>query len=208
MFKLSTLLGRRPGHDDGDVGVSYDPSEDLADGRPSRTTKPTPQGRGRYPDVPKPASAMKWALSRVADHVTFSDKRMVAWYLLDPQRWSFRTVADGESLIEAYASQIAELVGRTIFGRITTRPYPVQTWAQAAWNNSPAPTEGFAKILERDQLMLSSRMQSDKLVYLGVDLGSRSTPRRPDCACCGPFLSPAQRWWMSCSAAQDAWDGR
>jgi hypothetical protein len=172
-LSLKTLFGRTPDSGDEDVTVGYDPSEDLVDGRPSPATKS--RGRGRHPDVPKLTSPMKWALSRVANHVTFSDKRMVAWYLLDPQRWSFRTVADGESLIEAHASQIAELVGRTVYGRITTRPYPVQTWAEAAWNNSPAPTEGFAKILERDQVLLSSRMQSDKLVYFGVDLGSRST---------------------------------
>lgn len=121
------------------------------------------------------STAAKWALSRVAGHVTFSDKRMVAWYLLEPQRWSFRTVADGEQLIEAHAAQVAELVGRTVYGRITTRPYAVQSWAEAAWNNSPAPTEGFAKILERDQIQLASRQQSDKLVYFGIDLGSRST---------------------------------
>jgi hypothetical protein len=172
-LSLKSLFGRTTDSDDEDVAVSYDPSEDLVDGRPSRPINS--RGRGRHPDVPKMTSPMKWALSRVANHVTFSDKRMVAWYLLDPQRWSFRTVADGESLIEAHASQIAELVGRTVYGRITTRPYPVQTWAEAAWNNSPAPTEGFAKILERDQVLLSSRMQSDKLVYFGVDLGSRST---------------------------------
>ncbi|QHT54723.1 ATPase [Cellulomonas sp. H30R-01] len=174
-LKLTSLFGRRPDVDeDEDVAVSYDPSEDLVDAPPLRRAK-SAKGRGRYPDAPRLASPMKWALSRVANHVTFSDKRMVAWYLLDPQRWSFRTIADGESLIEAHAGQIAELVGRTVYGRITTRPYAVETWAEAAWENSPAPTEGFAKILERDQIQLASRMQSDKLVYLGVDLGSRSS---------------------------------
>lgn len=174
-LKLTSLFGRRPDVDeDEDVAVSYDPSEDLVDAPPSNPAKAA-KGRGRYPDAPRLASPMKWALSRVANHVTFSDKRMVAWYLLDPQRWSFRTIADGESLIEAHAGQIAELVGRTVYGRITTRPYAVETWAEAAWENSPAPTEGFAKILERDQIQLASRMQSDKLVYLGVDLGSRSS---------------------------------
>lgn len=175
-LNLMSLFGQRPGTDEDendDVAVSYDPAEDLVDSPTPRSAQ-TAKGRGRYPAAPRLTSQMKWALSRVANHVTFSDKRMVAWYLLDPQRWSFRTVADGESLIEAHASQIAELVGRTVYGRITTRPYAVETWAEAAWNNSPAPTEGFAKILERDQVQLSSRMQSDKLVYLGVDLGSRS----------------------------------
>ncbi|MBO3102213.1 ATP-binding protein [Cellulomonas fengjieae] len=176
-LNLMSLFGRRPDTEDEpaeDVSVDYDPTEDLVESPVPRSAKAT-KGRGRYPDAPRLASPLKWSLSRVANHVTFSDKRMVAWYVLDPQRWSFRTVADGESLIEAHASQIAELVGRTVYGRITTRPYAVETWAEAAWNNSPAPTEGFAKILERDQVQLSSRMQSDKLVYFGVDLGSRSS---------------------------------
>lgn len=171
---LKSLFGARQEPDEDDVDVAYDPLEQSVESPPPRS-RPATKGRARHPDVPRSSSPMRWALSRVADHVTFSDKRMVAWYLLDPQRWSFRTVADGESLIEAHASQIAELVGRTVYGRITTRPYAVETWAEAAWNNSPAPTEGFAKILERDQVQLASRMQSDKLVYFGVDLGSRSS---------------------------------
>ncbi|MEV8026834.1 ATP-binding protein [Cellulosimicrobium funkei] len=176
-FTLRALLGIKTKTDDDDeedVDLDYDVSEDDTVAEPAKRSTRA-KGRGRVADVPNVATPMRWALSRVANHVTFSDKRMVAWYLLDPQRWSFRTVADGESLIEMHASQIAELVGRTVYGRITTRPYPVQTWAEAAWRNSPAPTEGFAQILERDQHQLSSRMQSDKLVYLGVDLGSRST---------------------------------
>ncbi|WP_315095174.1 hypothetical protein [uncultured Cellulomonas sp.] len=151
-LKLTSLFGRRPGTDDDpdeDVSVAYDPDEDLVESPPPQPAK-TSKGRGRNPDAPRLTSPMKWALSRVANHVTFSDKRMVAWYLLDPQRWSFRTVADGESLIEAHASQVAELVGRTVYGRITTRPYAVETWAEAAWNNSPATTEEFAKSLERE----------------------------------------------------------
>jgi AAA-like domain len=128
-----------------------------------------------HPAVPKArGEAMGWALKRVRNHVTFTDSRMIAWYVLDPQMWSFRSVADGESLITAAASQIAELTGSTIYGRITTRPYPVAAWARESWENSPAPTKGYAQILERDQMQLAHRMQSDKLVYFGVDLGARS----------------------------------
>lgn len=76
-LSLKALFGRSTDSDDEDVTVAYDPSEDLVDGRPSPATKS--RGRGRHPDVPKLTSPMKWALSRVANHVTFSDKRMVAW---------------------------------------------------------------------------------------------------------------------------------
>lgn len=156
----------------GEPLIEYDPSEESATGRPAVGTR----RRSSYPDVPKSHGVqMKWALSRVANHVTFTDRRMTAWYLLDPQMWSFRSVADGEALISAMAGQLAELTGRTMYGRITNRPYPVASWAKAAYNNSPAPTRGFEQILERDQLQLATRMQSDKLVYFGVDLGTRST---------------------------------
>lgn len=116
--------------DDEVVDIDYDMSEDDTVAEPARHPKRT-HGRGGRAEVPKLTTSMEWALSRVANHVTVSDKRMVAWYLLDPQRWSFRTVADGESLIEMHASQIADLVGRTVYGQITKRPYPVQTWAEA-----------------------------------------------------------------------------
>ncbi len=152
--------------------VDYDPAEEEA-----TTGRVVKAGRRRssHPDVPKPrGDEMGWSLSRVAGHVTFTDRRMTAWYLLDPQMWSFRSVADGEALITAMAAQLAELTGRTMYGRITSRPYPVASWAAAAYSNSPAPTQGFEKILERDQLQLATRMQSDKLVYFGVDLGTRS----------------------------------
>ncbi len=173
-MKALSLFGKsKNAAEDQEVAVDYDPAEDDATAPAVRKPR---KGRGRHPEVPKPrGTAMKWALSRVENHVTFAGDRMTAWYILDPQMWSFRSIADGESLIVSHASQVSELVGRTIYGRITTRPYPVQTWAEAAWNNSPAPTQGFAKILERDQLQLRDRMQADKLVYYGVDLGSRSS---------------------------------
>lgn len=173
---LKSLLSRRPTVTESvATHVDYDPAEENADGVLLGEAPVRERGNGRHPDIPKPrGAAMGWALSRVARNVTFTERRMTAWYLLDPQMWSFRSVADGENLITSHASQVAELVGRTIYGRITTRPYPVQAWAEAAWSNSPAPTKGFAKILERDQLQLRNRMQSDKLVYFGVDLGTRS----------------------------------
>jgi hypothetical protein len=169
---LKGLFGRsKPEATEDEPVIEYDPNEEETEA-PSSASK---RRKSRHPEVPKPrGAAMGWALSRVANHVTFTDKRMIAWYVLDPQMWSFRSVRDGETLIQTHAAQVAELVGRTVYGRITTRPYPVKTWAEASWNNAPAPTKGFEKILERDQLHLRNRMQADKLVYYGVDLGSRS----------------------------------
>lgn len=121
-----------------------------------------------------------WKLRSVSGNVTthvegLTDKhRMIAWFLAGPQMWSFRSGEDKEGLIEAQAGQLAELTGRTVYGRVTTRPYPVEAWARASWANSPDPTLGAARVLERDQEFLRSRQQAEKLAYYGVDLGVRS----------------------------------
>ncbi|MBC9822870.1 ATP-binding protein [Terrabacter sp. MAHUQ-38] len=117
-----------------------------------------------------------WALRAVVNHVTFSGKgsdRMIAWYLADPQTWSFRSIEEGEGLIYDQAVQLAELVGTTIYCRVTTRPYPVHHWAAAAYANAPEPQPGFDEMMRRDQLHMAQHTQADKLVFYGVDLGER-----------------------------------
>ena len=52
-----------------------------------------------------------------------------AWYLLDPQGWSFRPDSVREQLIIDGADAYAQLVKRSIHIRVTTRPYPVSRWA-------------------------------------------------------------------------------
>ncbi len=120
-------------------------------------------------------SMWAWKLREVRDNVTVTTGgRLTAWYLADPQMWSFRSVADGEALIEAQAVQLAELVGRTVHVRVTERPWSVDAWARACWDNSPAPLPAASLVLERDRAMLSESGQAEKLVYYGVSVGSRS----------------------------------
>lgn len=121
-----------------------------------------------------------WALSAVVNHVTFAsapgmlgEDRMIAWYLAEPQQWSFRSVAEGESMIRAAAAQLSDLVGSTLYMRITTRPYPVSHWARACYDNAPEPQQGFERMMDRDQTHAAQSAQVDKLVYWGVDLGAR-----------------------------------
>lgn len=139
------------------------------------------QGRGRRGSGDVPARrdrAEKWALKTVVNHVTFSGDRMTAWYLAEPQTWSFRSVPEGEGLIRAQAAQLAQLVGNTIHCRVTSRPYPVAHWAQQAYRNAPEPRPGFEEMMTRDQLHMSQHAQADKLVYYGVDLGHRGAALR------------------------------
>ena len=138
--------------------------------------KPKPVARASRPK-PTTGRKDKWALSAVVNNVTFCGAgadRMIAWYLADPQTWSFRSIAEGEQLIYDQAATLSELVGTTVFIRVTSRPYPVSQWAQVTWANAADPQPGFAQMMERDQRHMAAHTQADKLVYYGVDLGQRT----------------------------------
>jgi hypothetical protein len=136
----------------------------------------TEGGKRRSADVPKAhrdKRAGDWAVQEVRQNLTFTGDRIIAWYLAEPQNWSFRAVSDVEELISSQATQMAALTGNTIHCRVTTRPYPIHHWAHAAWANAPDPQPGFEKLMENDQLHMAAHAQADKLVYYGIDLGSR-----------------------------------
>ena len=77
------------------------------------------------------------ALRSLDGNVARTGNDVYAWYRLSPQRWSFRSDADRTQLITAIAAQYAELSGRWLHLRVTTRPYPVDAWARKAHERAP-----------------------------------------------------------------------
>lgn len=112
------------------------------------------------------------SLRRITGHCTVAGDRVMAWYRLAPQGWSFRPDSVREQLIVDAADAFAQLTRRNLHLRVTTRPYPVSRWAEAHDANTPAPLPGWPEHLIRDQLHLAGRSMADKEVYLGVDLGT------------------------------------
>jgi len=113
------------------------------------------------------------ALRRISGHCTITAEKIHAWYLLDPQGWSFRPDAVREQMIIDGADAYAQLANRQIHLRITSRPYPVSRWAQVHDANAPAPLPGWRDYLLKDQRHLASRSMADKEVYLGVEIPAR-----------------------------------
>jgi hypothetical protein len=113
------------------------------------------------------------ALRRISGHCTVTAEKIHAWYLLDPQGWSFRPEAVREQLIIDGADTYAQLVRRNIHIRVTTRPYPVSSWAAAHDANAPAPLPGWRDYLIKDQRHLAGRSMADKEVYVGVEITAR-----------------------------------
>jgi hypothetical protein len=113
------------------------------------------------------------ALRRITGHCTVTADKIHAWYLLDPQGWSFRPDAVREQLIVDGADVYAQLLRRSIHLRVTTRPYPVSSWAAAHDANAPAPLPGWRDHLLRDQRHLAGRSMADKEVYVGVEIPAR-----------------------------------
>ena len=113
------------------------------------------------------------ALRRISGHCTVTADKIYAWYLLDPQGWSFRPDSVREQLIIDGADTYAQLVKRSIHIRVTTRPYPVSRWAADHDANAPAPLPGWRDYLMTDQRHLSGRSMADKEVYVGVEIPAR-----------------------------------
>ena len=112
------------------------------------------------------------ALRRISGHCTVTAQTVMAWYLLDPQGWSFRPDGVREQLIVDGADVLAQLAKRELHLRVTTRPYPVGKWARDHDANAPAPLPAWREHLITDQHRLSSLSMADKEVYLGVAIPS------------------------------------
>ncbi|GAA6525680.1 ATP-binding protein [Intrasporangium sp. DVR] len=114
------------------------------------------------------------ALRRISGHCTITGDKLMAWYLLDPQGWSFRPDGVREQLIVDGADVFGQLVRREIHIRVTTRPYPVARWAADHDANAPSPLPAWRDHLITDQRRLASLSMADKEVYLGVEIPTRS----------------------------------
>lgn len=124
------------------------------------------------------------ALRSIDGHVVRTADTVVAWYRLAPQRWSFRGDTQRIGLIEAIAGQYAELVGRWLHIRVTSRPYAIAAWAQAHVRNAAGRLPDLPGALSWDdyvvgeQRQLGVRGMTEKEVYLGVEVRTRTVVDR------------------------------
>ncbi|EID53521.1 ATP-binding protein [Saccharomonospora xinjiangensis] len=119
------------------------------------------------------------AARSIDGHLLRTGHEVYAWYRLAPQRWSFRSDSQRRDLIAAIAGQYAELQGRWLHLRVTTRPYPIRMWAEAHVHNAhnrPSDVPGalsFDDYLVGEQQQLMGRSMAEKEVYLGVQVQTR-----------------------------------
>jgi AAA domain-containing protein len=120
------------------------------------------------------------AARSIDGHLLRNGHDVFAWYRLSPQRWSFRSDSQRQDLVAAIAGQYAELHGRWLHLRVTTRPYPIRMWAEAHVHNavnrlpdSPG-AMSFDDYLIGEQQQLMGRSMAEKEVYLGVQVQTRN----------------------------------
>jgi hypothetical protein len=117
-------------------------------------------------------------------HLLRTGQEVYAWYKLAPQRWSFRSDSQRQDLIAAIAGQYAELQGRWMHLRVTTRPYPIRMWAEAHVHNAvkrlpdTPGTLSFDDYMVGEQQQLMGRSMAEKEVYLGVQVQTRNVVDR------------------------------
>ncbi|WP_406601878.1 ATP-binding protein [Lentzea sokolovensis] len=120
------------------------------------------------------------AARSIDGHLLRTGQEVYAWYRLAPQRWSFRSDSQRQDLIAAIAGQYAELQGRWMHLRVTTRPYPIRMWAEAHVHNAvkrlpdTPGTLSFDDYMVGEQQQLMGRSMAEKEVYLGVQVQTRN----------------------------------
>lgn len=125
----------------------------------------------------KPA-ASPLALRGMDGHLSWTRSKVTAWYRLAPQRWGFRAESECDALLTEQAQRWAQLAGRRVYLRVTTRPYPVETWAHSLDTNTPDPLPYWRHHLVEEQRHVLGLTLAEKEVYLGVELTGGATARR------------------------------
>ncbi|WP_175497003.1 ATP-binding protein [Actinopolyspora alba] len=101
---------------------------------------------------------------------------------MSPQRWNFRSNQDREHLILSLSDQLAELAGHWCHLRVTHRPESARQWAQKHHELAPAGARlpdtaaatSFDDYLAGEQQAIEGRQMTEKQVYLGVLLTTRT----------------------------------
>ncbi|WP_374201988.1 ATP-binding protein [Actinokineospora sp. PR83] len=181
------MFGRRKGEREALAPYPAGHPQDRGRGQePGRYEQAQARKRGkRLPgESGLPSYTPEIAARSIDGHLLRTGGDVFAWYRLGPQRWSFRSDSQRQDLIAAIAGQYAELAGRWMHLRVTTRPYPIRMWAEAHVHNAvnrlpdvPGALS-FDDYLVGEQQQLLGRSMAEKEVYLGVQVQTRNVVDR------------------------------
>lgn len=180
-----------------DVAAAADPilaavkavqSGEVAARNPDATNWRAPRGRrkavpapGRSKPRPDREHKETAALRGVVGNVTATSREVVVWFVQEPQSLSFRPDPEVEELMASAAAQVAELTGKRVFWRVTTRPYAVRQYAEATHADALAagnPLPGWEDMLDREQRHMLGASLAEKWCYFGVRVAtSRRYPK-------------------------------
>ncbi|MGW6933582.1 ATP-binding protein [Lentzea sp. NPDC054927] len=152
----------------------------AADPRERERAAYSQRGRRLPGEQAVPSYTPSIAARSIDGHLLRTGQEVYAWYRLAPQRWSFRSDSQRQDLIAAIAGQYAELQGRWMHLRVTTRPYPIRMWAEAHVHNAvkrlpdTPGTLSFDDYMIGEQQQLMGRSMAEKEVYLGVQVQTRN----------------------------------
>lgn len=172
------MFGRRAGRD---PGRDHRAAHRVPPQMPTPAERPAYSRRGRRlpGEQTIPTYTPSIAARSIDGHLLRTGQDVYAWYRLAPQRWSFRSDSQRQDLVAAIGGQYAELQGRWLHLRVTTRPFPIRMWAEAHVHNSVnrlPDTSGalsFDDYMVGEQQQLLGRSMAEKEVYLGVQVQTR-----------------------------------
>jgi hypothetical protein len=115
------------------------------------------------------------AVRTIEGPLAFTASSTWVWFSVPTQRWAFRADDARLNLVMDIAARVVALAGHRAHWRITNRPYPASSWARGLDRETPSPIPGYAAHLDTVRQHVERSTMSEKEVYLGIEMGSRST---------------------------------
>jgi len=127
-----------------------------------------------------PDTRLPIALRSIEGNLTFTADSVIAWFVLETQRWAFQPTSTRDALVDNVARALSRLDGHRCFIRVTARPYPAAVWAENLDKRTPKPLTSkkgptWGNVLHSTQESLNKSRLDDKEVYLGVRIDGRGT---------------------------------
>jgi hypothetical protein len=118
----------------------------------------------------------KLATRTITGQLTLSQDNAIAWWVLAPQRWAFRSTAEREAMVAEAAQRLSQLQGRRLHLRVTTQPLAVQDWQRELSASTRSHLPAWPQHVASEAGHLTRLQLTEKRTFLGVELG-RSASR-------------------------------
>lgn len=124
--------------------------------------------------APDDIPIQEWLIREIAEHLTISQSKGIAWYEIPPARWDFLSEGQRFAWKLDQANGFLQLIGKRVYTRVTAWPFDHIAWAKDHAKMTTNPLPGYDNWLVGAQRRIKKLSSYEKYVFQGVELPARS----------------------------------